>query len=60
MNIAEYMAFWNNETVAIFSLEMSKEQLVNRLFTRESRVDAQLLRNGNLDAGLGQFDGRLA
>ena len=48
LNIAEYMAFRNNETVAIFSLEMSKEQLVNRLFSLKSRVDAQLLRNGNL------------
>ena len=48
LNIAEYMAFRNNATVAIFSLEMSKEQLVNRLFSLESRVDAQLLRNGNL------------
>ncbi|MDO4298590.1 MAG: replicative DNA helicase [Lachnospiraceae bacterium] len=48
LNIAEYMAFRSNETVAIFSLEMSKEQLVNRLFALESRVDSQLLRTGNL------------
>ena len=48
LNIAEYMAFRNNETVAVFSLEMSKDQLVNRLFAMESQVDAQLLRNGNL------------
>lgn len=48
LNIAEYMAFRNQETVAIFSLEMSKEQLVNRLFSLESRVDAQVLRTGNL------------
>lgn len=48
LNIAEYMAFRNDLTVAVFSLEMSKEQLVNRLFSLESRVDAQLLRNGNL------------
>ena len=48
LNIAEYMAFRSNETVAIFSLEMSKEQLVNRLFALESRVDSQILRPGNL------------
>lgn len=48
LNIAEYMAFRNDVTVAIFSLEMSKEQLVNRLFAMESRVDSQNLRTGNL------------
>ena len=37
LNIAQYMAFRSNETVAIFSLEMSKEQLVNRLFALESQ-----------------------
>ena len=49
LNIAEYMAFRKNLKVAIFSLEMSREQLVNRLFAMESNVDAQLLRNGNLN-----------
>ncbi|MCD7716673.1 MAG: replicative DNA helicase [Lachnospiraceae bacterium] len=49
LNIAEYMAFRNNLTVALFSLEMSKEQLVNRLFAMESRVDSQALRTGNLN-----------
>ncbi len=48
LNIAEYVAFKSNETVAIFSLEMSKEQLVNRLFAMESRVHSQKLRTGNL------------
>ena len=48
LNIAQYMAFKKNHTVAIFSLEMSKEQLVNRLFALESQVDSQLLRTGNL------------
>ena len=48
LNMAEYMAFRSNLSVAVFSLEMSREQLVNRLFSMESRVDAQLLRNGNL------------
>ncbi|MBE5864003.1 MAG: replicative DNA helicase, partial [Lachnospiraceae bacterium] len=33
---------------AIFSLEMSKEQLVNRMFSLESNVDAQKLRTGQL------------
>ena len=49
LNIAEYMAFRKNLHVAVFSLEMSREQLVNRLFSLESNVDAQLLRNGNLN-----------
>ena len=41
LNIAQYMAFKKDKGVAIFSLEMSKEQLVNRLFSLESQVDAQ-------------------
>lgn len=48
LNLAQYMAFHENKTVAIFSLEMSKEQLVNRLFSLESRVDSQKIRTGNL------------
>ena len=48
LNIAQYVAFHENLCTAIFSLEMSKEQLVNRLFSLESHVDAQALRTGNL------------
>lgn len=48
LNVAEYVAFKQNKTVAIFSLEMSKEQLVNRLFSMEAKVDSQHLRTGNL------------
>ena len=48
LNMAQYIGFHENRPLAIFSLEMSKEQLVNRLFSLESRVDAQKLRTGNL------------
>lgn len=51
LNIAQHVAFKLDQTVAIFSLEMSKEQLVNRLFSLESKVDAQKLRTGNLSDG---------
>lgn len=48
LNIAQHVVFKKDFCTAIFSLEMSKEQLMNRLFAMESRVDAQTLRNGNL------------
>ncbi|MCQ2540438.1 MAG: replicative DNA helicase [Acetatifactor sp.] len=49
LNLAQYMAFKKNLTVALFSLEMSKEQLINRMFSLESNVDAQKLRTGQLN-----------
>ena len=49
LNIAQYMAFHSDGTTAIFSLEMSKEQLVNRLLALESKVDSQNIRTGNLE-----------
>ena len=49
LNLAQYMAFRKDMTVALFSLEMSKEQLVNRMFSQESGVDAQKLRTGQLN-----------
>ena len=48
LNIAQHVAFKADKAVAIFSLEMSKEQLVNRLFALEAQVDSQSLRTGNL------------
>ncbi len=49
LNIAQNVAFRQKKCVAIFSLEMSKEQLVNRMFSLESNVDAQKLRTGRLE-----------
>ena len=48
LNLAENFAVKQNYTTAIFSLEMSKEQLVNRMLSMESRVDSQTLRTGSL------------
>lgn len=49
LNLAQHMAFKRNHAVAIFSLEMSKEQLVNRMLSLESHVDAQKIRTGRLN-----------
>ena len=50
LNLAQYIAVKNKVPTAIFSLEMSKDQLVNRLLSMESKVDSQLIRTGNLSA----------
>src|SRR5581483_5859323 len=48
LNLAHNVAVMAKEPVLIFSLEMSKEQLVDRLLSMESGVDAWALRTGNL------------
>jgi len=48
LNLAHKVATKAHEPVLIFSLEMSKEQLVDRLLAMESGVDAWALRTGNL------------
>jgi replicative DNA helicase len=48
LNVAANAAFRSDMCVAIFSLEMSREQLVSRLFAMESRVDSNSIRTGNL------------
>jgi replicative DNA helicase len=48
LNIAQNAALDKNVPVAFFSLEMSKDSLVQRLLTSEGRVDAQRLRKGKL------------
>ncbi|NLC69688.1 MAG: replicative DNA helicase [Clostridiaceae bacterium] len=49
LNIAQYAAIYKRVPVAIFSLEMSKEQLVNRILCSEALIDSQKMRTGNLD-----------
>ena len=46
LNIAAHAAIREGKTVAIFSLEMSKEQLVMRLFASEARVNMQNVNHG--------------
>lgn len=48
LNIAEYVAIRNNVTTAIFSLEMSQDQLVKRMLAMHSRVNSQSIRTGSL------------
>ena len=48
LNIAQHAAIEAKVPIAFFSLEMSKESLVQRMLTSEARVDAQRLRKGML------------
>jgi len=64
LNIAAHAAIEKEKVIAIFSLEMAKEQLVIRLLGSEARVDAHKLRTGHLSerdwAPLSNAAGRLA
>ena len=46
LNIAQHVATRLNQTVAIFSLEMSKESLLTRMLCASARVDSQRFRAG--------------
>ena len=48
LNLVDYIAVRNGLPCMVFSLEMSKEQLVNRMLAMESNVDSQKLRTGSL------------
>ncbi len=48
LNLVDHVAVRKGLPCMIFSLEMSKEQLVNRMLAMESNVDSQKLRTGNL------------
>ena len=49
LNIAQHVAMRVGETVGLFSLEMSKEQLALRLLCADARIDAHRLRTGKLN-----------
>ncbi len=49
INMAEYAAIYCKATVAIFSLEMSKEQLVTRMLCSQAYIDSARLRKGELN-----------
>ncbi len=48
LNIARNVAMQQKRTVAVFNLEMSREQMVNRMLSSEARVSSKKLRTGNL------------
>ena len=48
LNLVDYIAVRKGLPCMVFSLEMSKEQLVNRMLSMESNVDSQKLRTGSL------------
>lgn len=50
LNIAQNVGVRQKKTVAFFSLEMSKEQLVQRLLCQISHIDSQKLRTGQLNS----------
>lgn len=51
LNMAQHICFKDHRCAAIFSLEMSKEQLINRLLSLESKVDSQAIRTGSMKDG---------
>ncbi len=48
LNVARNVAMLQHRTVAVFNLEMSREQMVNRFLSSEARVSSKKLRTGNL------------
>lgn len=64
LNVANYVAANTKTPVLMFSLEMAKEQLVNRILCSESEIDSMKLRNADLSSEdwlkLGKASGKLA
>ena len=53
LNIAAHLGVRENVPVAIFSLEMSQEEVTQRLMCAEARVDSKRLRTGSLTTPTG-------
>lgn len=65
LNMAQFVAMHDKTPVMIFSLEMSKEEIANRMLASESEVDSMKIKNGNDLTSedwlkLGQASGRLS
>ena len=64
LNIASHVAGHGNVPTLIFSLEMSKEQMVNRIVASEGEIDSMKIKNGNLESEdwlkLGEASSRLS
>ncbi len=64
LNIASFVALHMKVPVMIFSLEMSKEQMVTRILSSESEIDSMKLRNANFESEdwlkLGETSGKLS
>jgi replicative DNA helicase len=56
LDIAKYIAVYQNLPVGVFSLEMSKDQLVERLLASQANIDSWRLRTGKLQDGQGDND----
>ncbi len=56
MDIAKHVSVHENLPVGIFSLEMSKDQLVERLLASQANIDSWRLRTGKLQDGAGDND----
>ena len=56
INIAQNVAIKERKPVLIFSLEMSKEELVNRIISSEAKIESEKIRSGEItDAELNKF-----
>jgi len=64
LGVAEYVAIDTRKSVLLFSLEMSKVEIVNRMLSSQARVDSGRLRTGRLEDGhwraLGEALGRMS